>query len=187
MEKAMQPTSHLLAAQKGAGGEAALGMVTVILMIAIAANIIVLVVSIYYLLACKRCLERISPRLRTVEPGHVWLCFIPFFGGIWLIIMMFKMTESLRREYRARRMRGDGDFGQLAVILYVIGIVVPFVGIVGFIMHWMKVAQYTRELQYGPRRKKIKRRRRYDYDDDDDDDDDDRPSRRSDPRNWDRA
>jgi uncharacterized membrane protein len=178
---AMQPASLVLAAQKG-GGEAAFGMLALILMIAIVANIIALVVLIYYLLACKRCLERISPRLRTIEPGHVWLCFIPFFGGIWFIIMMFKITESLRREYRARRMRGDGDFGQFAAILYIIGIVVPFVGLVGFIMHWMKVAQYTRELQYGPRRKKIKRRR---YDDDDDDDDD-RPSRRSDPRNWDR-
>src|SRR5262245_3574040 len=128
----MQPASLVLAAQKG-GGEAAFGMLVLIFMIVIVANVIAFVVLIYYLLTCKHCLERISPRLRTIEPGHVWLCLIPFFGVIWLIIMMFKITESLRREYRARRMRGDGDFGQLAAILHVIGIAVPGLGLVGFI------------------------------------------------------
>ena len=89
--------------------------------------------------------------------------------------MMFQLADGLDREYRSRRMRGDGDFGKMSAILYLIGIVVPFLSLVGWIMHWVKVVGYTEEL---------KRSRSYgddDYYDDDDDDDDDydrRPRRR---------
>jgi hypothetical protein len=193
-EKVMQPASLVLFAQKGGGGGdagAALGGL-MCLLIPFLILAIAFAIHIFYLLACSRCWAEISPRNRGMEPGMVWLCLIPLFGFVWHVVMMFKFVESLRAEYRYRGMRGDGDFGQLATILYLIGLVVPFLSLIGFIVHWVKISGYTQELR------RTHGRSRGDYDDDDYDDDDDdydRPRRRrrdrddrddDDRRSWDR-
>jgi hypothetical protein len=159
----------------GAGGLCCCG-------VAIAIIAVGMLISIMYLLALSRCIAQISPRNQPMSPGMVWLVLIPIFGPIWLIITMFKLADSLATEYRQRGMRGDGDFGKMAAILYLIGMVVPLVGLIGFIMHWMKVSGYTQELMRRPyddyddedeeeeeeERPRSRRRRARDDDDDDD-------------------
>jgi hypothetical protein len=170
----MSVASLALFAQKGAGpgGGEAQGLCCCGVIVAVVAVLFLIVIM--YLLAVSRCIAQISPRNQPMSPGMVWLCLIPIFGPIWQIIMMFQLADALAKEYRARGMRGDGDFGKTAAVLYLIGIVVPFLSLIGFIMHWSKVSGYTEEL---------KRRRHDEYEDedeeDDDYDDDDRRGRRS--------
>lgn len=171
----MAPASLALFAQNNpnaGGGGAALGGLACIFAFVFLFVGVFLIIRVFYLLACSRCFQQIAPHRRGMQPGLVWLCLIPLFGTVWEVVMMFKLAESLRAEYRARRMRGDDDFGQTAAIIFIIGFAVPIASLVGFIMHWVKVVGYTNELLSRPA---------YDdegYDDNYDDDDDyDRPRR----------
>jgi len=170
--------SLALFAQKGGGGGAGAGGALCCMLFPVAIAILVvalLVLGIMYLLAVSRLIEQISPRNQPMSPGMVWLVLIPIFGPIWQIIMMFQLSDALMKEYRARGMRGDGDFGKTATILYLVGIVIPGLSLVGWIMHWMKVSQYTQELKRSSSRGDDD-----EYEDEDDDYDDDRPRRKRD-------
>jgi hypothetical protein len=146
---------------------------------------VALVVQIMFLLTMSRCLKEISSRNRKMEPGQVWLCLIPLFGYVWSIIMVLRVAESLEYEFEDRRLRGDGDYGKTLGLVYLIGsLVCGPVGLVCWIMYWVKISGYTKQMQregggdfeddddYDDRPRKKKRRRRDDFDDEDDDYDD---------------
>src|SRR5688500_8232063 len=83
-----------------------------------------------------------------------------------MIILVLRIAASLRDEYEVRGLRGDGDYGKTMWLVYIIGSIVCFpVGLVGWILYWLKLVNYRKELE-----------RRGggggggDYDDDDDDD-----------------
>ncbi len=155
--------------------------------------IVMIVVQIFFLLAMSRALKACKPRNRTMEPGQVWLVFIPLVGIVFFIMMLFKIPESLKNEYDDRRMRGDGDFGKTLGIWYLVtAFLCGPVGLVLWIMYWLKINSYTKELTGGkssggrisrdrdmedfeedepPKRKRRAR-------DDDDEDEDDRPRQR---------
>jgi hypothetical protein len=137
-----------------------------------------IVVSIMFLLSLSRCLKAIKPRNRTMEPGQVWLCLIPIFGTVWIIITILRISESLEAEYEDRGWSEDGDFAKMTGILYIVlSFVCGPVGLIFWIMYWMKIAGYTRALNEGRggggdgggRRSRAR---------DDEDDEDDRPRRR---------
>jgi hypothetical protein len=138
-----------------------------------------IVIQIFFLLSLSRCLHQISPRNRQMEPGQVWLNLIPCFSLVWMILTIIKIADSLRDEYDDRGLSGDGDFGKTTGIVYYISqFVCGLVALIFFIMYWVKIAGYTRELAETGRGY---RRGRDDYDDRDRDDDyDDRPRRRDD-------
>jgi hypothetical protein len=137
------------------------------------------------------CLHQIAPRNRTTEPGTVWLSAIPIIGGIFHIISMFKVPDSVKNEYEDRGWREDGDFGKQWAIIYLVGAFVAGpLAIIALIIFWNKISGYTKEMMsrgpgryddYGddeddrPRRRSRSRR---EYDDEDDDEDY-RPRRRS--------
>jgi hypothetical protein len=125
--------------------------------------------QVMFLLSMSKCLKQISPRNRQMEPGQVWLCLIPLFGAVWTIIMMLRVADSLRDEYDDRGLRGDGDFGKTLGIVYIVSaFVCGPVALVCFIMYWVKINGYTKELTSAGRG----------GDDDDEDDYDDRPRRK---------
>ena len=151
--------------------------------------VVAIIIHIFFLLTLSRCLAQCSPRNRTMEPGAVWLNLIPLFNLVWMFITIFKLSDSLRNEYRDRGMRSDDpEFGKMMGILYMVfNFLCGFVALVFFIIYWIKIAGYKNELMShgrggaeddyddGPRRG----RRRRD-EDDEYDDEDDRPRRRRD-------
>jgi hypothetical protein len=126
-------------------------------------------VQIFFLLSLSRCLQQVAPRNRQMEPGMVWLNLIPCFSLVWMILTIIRISDSLRDEYEDRGLRGDGDFGRsMGIIYYVSQFVCGPVALVFFIMYWVKIAGYTKELSGSGRRPG-----RDDYDDEED-----RPRRR---------
>lgn len=180
-------------AQKGPGaGGADAGFLMGIMCFYGVVIAVVLVIQIFFLLSLSRCLQQVAPRNRRIEPGQVWLNLIPLFNIVWLILTILRTAESLQNEYEDRDLRGDGDYGKTAGLVYYIGsLVCGPVGLVGFIMYWMKIAGYTRELreagggygdyddEYEDDRPRKKKKRRDEYEDDDYDDD-----RRRSHRDW---
>lgn len=163
---------QLFAQQKGGGGGAEAGALAGLLIFYFVVIAIAIVVQIMFLLTLSRCLRQISPRNRQMEPGQVWLCLIPIFGFVWLIITILRIADSLRDEYADRGIRGDGDYGKTMGIIYVVtSFLCGPIGLICWILYWVKIAGYTKQL--------ASRRNSGAYDDDDYDDDDDRPRRRS--------
>jgi hypothetical protein len=147
--------------------------------------ILSIVVTIFFLLAMSRALQSCSPENRTMEPGQVWLSFIPLVGIVFFIMAMFKVPDSLSNEYRDRGLRGnDDEFGKTMAIWYIVsafvcGIISP----IFLIIYWVKIAGYTKTLNERSGRREEEEddrpsRRRRREEEDDRDEDDDRPSRR---------
>jgi hypothetical protein len=108
----------------------------------------------------------------------VWLNLVPLLSLDWQFITVVRVAESLRNEFRDRRLRGGGDYGKGIGLAYpILGLlgIIPFVGVLFslgslgcFIMYWVKIAGLSGKLAAPPD----------DYDEDRDDEDD-RPRRRS--------
>lgn len=177
----------LFAQQKGNANADALagGMMATILAVACVFLAIGIAIAVFYCLTLSKALKQVRPENRDMEPGQVWLVLIPFFNLYWNFKIASDIPSSLKREFRERGMgRSGDDYGAavgkwyaICVILGIIPIVNYVAGlaqIVLWIMFWVKIAGYSKELREGG----------YDDDDrpsrsrDDDDDDDDRPRKR---------
>jgi hypothetical protein len=143
--------------------------------------VVLLIVFTFFFLTLSKALSRCHHRNRTMEPGQVWLNFIPLFHLVWMFITANRVSDSLRNEFYDRGWeRGEDDYGRglgtTACVLWIVG-GLPYIGVlfgigwlVCFIIYWVKIANYSSQLAS-----------RYDgdYEDDDDrgrrrDDDDDR-------------
>ena len=126
-----------------------------------------LAIYIPFLLNLSGCLQQVRPQNRDMEPGQVWLAFIPIFNIVWMSIIVTRVASSLNREYRHRRWSSRGkDFGQsvgmafcicstsaiipFALIIPYCGALFGIAGMVCFIIYWVKIAAYRNELASEP-------------------------------------
>lgn len=166
-----------------------------------------LAIQVFFLLTLSKALKRCSAENRTMEPGMVWLNLVPVFSMFWFFVTVSRIADSLRNEFVARRMDEPGEsYGRTVGMTYAICqlINVPISGLstylsltgnpqpllgcittpigltilICWIMYWVKIAGYSRELAesgYGGYGRPRNRRRRDDDDDDGSDDDYERP------------
>jgi hypothetical protein len=128
-----------------------------IVIFVVVALLIGLVIEIFFLLTLSRCFSQISPANRQMEPGMVWLNLIPCFSAIWIFFTTIRLADSLRAEFYQRQLRGDGDFGrtlgiafpilQLLGAIPYIGTIFSLAGLVCWIIYWVKIAGYSRQLR----------------------------------------
>jgi hypothetical protein len=121
---------------------------------------IVLLPTIFFLITLQRALTKCSPANRTMTPGLVWLQMIPFFGLIWQFFVVIAIANSLQNEFAARRIPAEPKPGQslgLAMCITRVCTVIPFLGvfagiasIVLWIVYWVKIAEFSRKLDYAP-------------------------------------
>ena len=121
---------------------------------------ILILPTIFFLLTLQRALSKCSPANRTMTPGLVWLQIIPFFGFIWQFFVVFAVANSLDNEFGARRIQEEPKPGQsigLAMCITRVCTVIPFVGILAgiasivlWIVYWVKIAGFSRKLDYAP-------------------------------------
>lgn len=122
---------------------------------------IMLVIAIFYLLNLQNLLKEIDQKNRLVEPGNVWLMFIPLFNIIYPFILYPKIADSVRNEYQARGIKKAGDFSRgIGVAMPILGLCgfIPIIGglaglanFVLFIVFWVKTAEYKNELKRSPK------------------------------------
>ena len=112
--------------------------------------VIAVIVQIFFLKTLSKCFQQIAPRNRSMEPGQVWLALIPLFGTVWIILTILRLAESLEKEYRSRGLQGDGDFGKQSGLIYIVSsFICGCVAVVFWIIYWMKISGYTKELSSG--------------------------------------
>jgi len=176
----------LAPAQMGGGGgngnqnDDALAIVIIVMVAFMAIGI---AIQVMYLLTLSRALKNCDPRNRAMDPSHVWLNLIPLFGMVWIFITVNRIADSLADEYDDRRLRVDGDFGRNQGVMYnvmfllgiipYIGGIFSIVGLIMWILYWIKIAGYSRRLAETSQGN---------YDDEDDAYDDRRDPREDDDR-----
>lgn len=110
-----------------------------------------LIFYIFYLMMMSRVLELCHPRTRTMNPGEVWMVFIPVFGLVWHFIMVGRIADSLAIEFRNRNLPAEEDRpGYQSGITYLILALVPvanIISIVFLILYYNKMKIYKERLE----------------------------------------
>jgi hypothetical protein len=173
--------------------EMAVGLLAFICVFAVVA----LVLYIFYLLTLQRALSRVSPRNRLMEPGHVWLMFVPCLNIVWMFLIAIRVPDSLKNEFQSRGQDDGGDYGKSIGLTYcILSLIGSAVGqvlnvveetrpiatfaslgisclnFICLIVFWVKIANYSKRLAEDDEdRYRNFDRRLDDFDDDGDDDD----------------
>jgi uncharacterized protein (DUF2062 family) len=98
-----------------------------ILICALAVGLAVgLTIQIFFLLTLYRTQSQVAERNREVQPVTIWwtilLNFIPLVGNLWVIYLVPKLSNSLRREFEDRGWRTEGEgFGRTAGMIWAWG------------------------------------------------------------------
>lgn len=107
-------------------------------------------------------MREVEPKNRQIQPGFVWMLFIPFYGAFIFPFSLYpKMAESLKREFEERNSPQPGDYGKslgLTLPFIMMGFIIPFLNflaIIGWavvgIIFWVKMAQYKKMLRTLPK------------------------------------
>ena len=64
--------------------------------------IVIFGVAIFSVFPMYNCLKLISLENRALPPWSAWFVFVPLFGFLWILILIFKIDKSLRTEILQR-------------------------------------------------------------------------------------
>jgi len=112
---------------------------------------------VFFLIHLQKLLNKCSLNNREMEPGMVWLNLIPLFNLGWIFYTIFKVTDSLKAEFKERNIEPeDPEFSHPIGLAYCITAacsVIPFLGylsaiaaLVLFILYWVKTHGYSKQL-----------------------------------------
>ncbi len=117
---------------------------------------IVLIPFIFYCLTLQKALNRCSPENRAMSPGMVWLVFIPLFGIVWQFFNVINVAKSLGAEFQKRGIAAEPQpgktLGLVMCILFCCGIIplagafCSLAGLVVWIIYWVKIAGYSKQI-----------------------------------------
>lgn len=115
-----------------------------------------LVPAIFYILTLQKALNKCNPENRDMSPGLIWLYLIPLFNLFWHFMIVFKMASSLEKEFKSRQIETDPmpgkTLGLVMCILFAcsiipgIGGLISLGGLVCWIIYWVKIAGYSKQL-----------------------------------------
>jgi hypothetical protein len=122
---------------------AGLGLLTIVFVVIA----ILFIPFIFYCLTLQKALNRCSPECRAMNPGMVWLLFIPFFNIVWQFFVVLNMAKSLAAEFQKRGMVADPNPGQtLGLVMCIGNLICGPVGLVCWILYWVKIAGYSSQI-----------------------------------------
>lgn len=132
--------------------------------------LVTLVVYILFLVTQQNLLKAIKPHNRKISPGEVWLQLIPLFNFVWIFIVVTRIADSIKQEFRDRQenaflglpnpeiveeinKRPTYDIGIAYAILTVCSII-PLLGtlasiaaLICWIIYWVKLSEYKNKLE----------------------------------------
>jgi hypothetical protein len=117
---------------------------------------ILLIPAIFYCLTLQKTLNRCAPENRAMQPGMVWLLFIPLFNLVWHFFVVLNIAKSLGAEFQKRGMAEDPQPGKkIGLIMCILACceIIPILGVlcllgalVCWIIYWVKIAGYSARL-----------------------------------------
>lgn len=135
--------SNALAAMLGGG----------CLIFALLAAVVGIAIGIFYILTMQKALNLAGERHQKMKPGMVWLMLIPLFNLVWHFFVVKHVSESIKSWAAEHGVRVDDagyTIGLVACIanccglIPLINILAGPVGLVCFIIWWVKVAGFNK-------------------------------------------
>ena len=118
--------------------------------------VILLIPAIFYLLTLQKTLNRCSPENRAMQPGMVWLMFIPLFNLVWHFFVVLNISKSLEAEFRKRGIASEPNPGKtIGLVMCILaccgiiplfGVLFSLGGLVCWILYWIKIAGFSSRL-----------------------------------------
>lgn len=136
-----------------------MGKIGVIELFLVGAIIVLFIIpQIFFLLTLKKTFKEISAENRQMISGQVWLALIPLFGMIWQFFIIDKLALSLKDEFKKRNIVVNEDKPGYSIgLAYCILMICSLLPIIGFftavpavvcwIIYWVKISNYKRELE----------------------------------------
>lgn len=121
--------------------------------------ILVLIIAAYalFLVTLQNTLKAIEPENRTMEPGKVWLLFIPFFSFVWSFIVVKAIADSIKLQLEKYGVYSQekptyniGIAMSVVQIFSIVPIVKGFASLatmVCWIAYWIKVNEKKNEIK----------------------------------------
>ena len=133
-----------------------LGLPEIIILLFILAMAVV--PAVFFLLTLQNTLKEVSIENRKMEPGMVWLMFIPLFGMVWQFIIVNRLADSLRDEFVKKNVRTSEARPGFAIgltfcilfccsIIPYLGLLTSIAGLVFWIIYWVKINGYREKLK----------------------------------------
>jgi len=127
------------------------------LLLGLAIFVILLIPTIFFILAIQNALQKVAPERRRMAPGLAWLLIIPGFSLIWRFFVVAWVADSLAAEYEARGVQmvpsrpgyGVGMGYAVCSLLFII----PFAGLaalVCWIVYWVNISRHADNLSRLP-------------------------------------
>jgi hypothetical protein len=149
--------------KKGIPPEVASILIIVMIIVAVIALLIGVAIQVFFCLSMSKALSRCKESNRQMQPGLVWLMFIPCFSVVWFYFIAIQVPATLQLEFQDRDQDDGGDYGKAmgltaAILLSVMVVMscIPFVNycsgvvaliyLVFWIIFWVKVAGYSGRL-----------------------------------------
>ena len=113
--------------------------------------------GVFYLLTMQKAPTLAGKEHRGMEPGMVWLMFIPLVGTIWQFFVVKHVSSAVKRWAAANAKEvGDGGWviGLTACILFcfaiipILGILAIMVGFGCWIIWWITIAKFNKLRTY---------------------------------------
>ena len=115
--------------------------------------LIFVIPQILYIITLQNTLYQTSNENRKILPGQVWFILIPFFGFIWQFLVVSRIADSLKEEFASRSIpvneRQPGIvIGNAYCVLIcaglipVLGILFFLIGIICWIIYWVRIIDY---------------------------------------------
>ena len=128
------PLSTLLFAQDNSASDAVAAIIGIIAMvIGLVIVVAAIALMVYTIYTYFTSLDAIPPQFRTMEPGMIFLMFIPCFGIIWIFFIVTKIPESFRNYFWATGNHRFGDCGAALGMWYAILAVISSIPYVNFL------------------------------------------------------
>lgn len=138
-------------------------MMPVIIGVVCVVALIGILVQIFFCLSMSKALSRCSERNRLMQPGMVWLLFIPCFNYVWAFFIAIQVPGSLKNEFSDRGREDGSDYGKTLGLIFAICLIITLVlsplpiismcapipaliYIVTGIIFWVKIAGYSQKL-----------------------------------------
>jgi hypothetical protein len=125
------------------------------LCVGVVISLIAMTLAIMHLVTEFKALSLVKPRNRTMEPGMIFLIFIPLFGIVWQFFIVMRLAESLRNEFEDRNWSTEGEgFGfAMGMTMAIMNLACFPFNLIFLIIHWRQISGYAQLLSGNRRRR----------------------------------
>ena len=112
---------------------------------------------IFFYLHLYKLLSKCKPGNRKMEPGMVWLNFVPILNFGWIFYTVIALRDTLKAEFSSRDLKSDDPEFSFSIglaysitmvcsIIPYIGIIIAIASLILWIIYWVKTYKYSTQL-----------------------------------------